>query len=629
MNITARFPVPTTPFDDESLLGFIARACDRNGHPHIRHALQLAGCNVHRSGFVARDSDGDHRGLAAFFGCSEEAWRRRVHTKIDGMRGFSDYFGIPLRQYFRDPKIRRVSPAALRESTYHRAIWQIKPLLYCPVSGELLVFECPTCSRTLTWCTTYGVEHCEFCIDLDGENSVDLRSVQPSRLTGDDFKVYSAVADLLNPDVDDFAVVNPALPDWPRWEVFDMIVLIAVILSKRFPDRAKLKKVAAFLLPDWHENFMTACRAVLTWPKGFHDVIEIMREDARDREGYWGAKKEIGDLGYNLEKRYGASPRVSDEIEKQIDAFFAAKGRVARRSYSAIEDTNGRFISFKGALKKYGSAPLLYEFIANREAGVLRVDDAKRAPVYFDEAELEALMEKRKTLVNLDRIPSLTGITHSVMHGLIESGHVNLATGPAARLLLPSIEPCEIVRLENQLAQNTSSPEPDQMPLLFALRDRGAGEELLSVMQCCLDRNFHYSLAPSGDNILERIMVRKDDLPNPANDFSPTLVIPKMTARDLEIMLDIPEGDIPGLLANGCLKRAQADRRHLDGSSISRLAVRYMSHRCLARRLNANVRILKSHMAALGVRPAVTYSSAAKTPAYLWKRADIAPILGA
>jgi hypothetical protein len=625
-----KFPVPTSPFGDESLMGFIARACDRNGYPHIRHALKLGGTNVHHASFVARDTEGDLRRLSGFFGCSEEDWRSRVHGKIAGMRGFSDFFGIPLRQYFREPKIRRISPAGLRESPYHRAVWQIKPFHYCPTTSELLISSCPNpeCERTLTWNATYGVQYCEFCVGADAEPAVDLRSLEPPKLSADDREIYSTVAELVNPRVADEAVVNPGLPGWPRWELFDLIVLLAVILSKRLPDRANLRKVEAFLLPDWHANFMLACRAVLDWPKGFHDVIEVMRQGGEERAGYWGAKKEIGDLGFNIQKRYGATARMSTEIETQINSFFAAKGRVARRSYAAIEQSNEQWISFKGALKKYGAAPFLHELVAHREAGVLRVDNAKRAPVYFNEPELDALMDKRKSLVNLDRFPCLTGFTQSVVEGLIQSGHIQLATGPAARLLLPSVEPGEIVRLECRLAENSSPPLSGQMPLLLALRESGAGEELLPVSQRCLDGKFRFSLAPRGENILARMMVAKEDLPKPGNDFSPSLVIPKrMTARDVEIMLDIPEGDIPALLARGCLKRRD-NRPGLDGQSVHRLAVRYFSHRCLARRMNRNVRILKSHMASLGVGPAVTYRSANKTPGFLWARSKVAQVLG-
>jgi len=623
-----KFPVPTRPLDDESLMGFIARACDRNGHPHIRNALKLAGINVHHASFVGRDTKSDVHRLSHFFGCSEMEWRSRIHAKIEGMRGFSNFFGIPLRQYFREPKIRRVSPAALRRSAHHRAVWQIKPFHYCPTTGELLISRCPNpaCERSLTWNATYGIQYCEFCVGTDAEPVTDLRSLHPTKLDGEDLQIYSAVANLVDPMVEDAAVVNPALPSWPRWELFDLVVLLAVILSKRLPDRAKLKKVDMFGLRDWHPNFMLACRAVLGWPSAFQDVIEVMREGREQRDGYWGLKKEIGDLAFNLQTRFGATARMNAEIERQIDLFFAERGRTGRRSYAEMEGSNKEWISFKGALKAYGSSQFLHSLIENREAGVLRVDNAKRAPVYFSKPELEALMEARKALICLDRLYQRTGFTDSVIQGLVRSGHVIIATGPAARLRMPSVEPGEIRRIERRLTENASHPAAGQIPLLSAVRDKGAGEHLLEIVRGCLDSNFRYSMASRDGNIMSRIMVLPADIRTPGMQLESAIVFPdKMTAGDIEIVLDIPEGDIGRLVDAGILKRALPPRkRYLDGITVQRLANKFISHRSLANRLSLNVRTLKRHMESLGVRPAIVYKSANGTPGFLWKRSKVA-----
>jgi hypothetical protein len=295
-----------------------------------------------------------------------------------------------------------------------------------------------------------------------------------------------------------------------------------------------------------------------------------------------------------------------------------------------MEDSNDEWISFKEAIKKYGSAPFLYSLIENREAGVLRVENAKRAPVYFKKSELGALMKARKSLINLDRLHHKTGFTRSVIEGLVHSGHIRLASGAIARFRAPSVEPAEITRFERQLSNKASVPVPGQIPLLFALIEKGASEHLLQITRRCLDGDFHYSLMPRGENILSRITVLDQDIRLPKIQFDRSIVFPeRMTTGDIEIMLDIPEGDIAGLLETKSLKRALPDRKqYLDGTSVHRLANRYISHRCLARRLKLNVRALKSYMASFGVRPAVAYVTAAKTPGYLWKRSRVAEILG-
>ncbi|HEX9468259.1 MAG TPA: TniQ family protein [Bradyrhizobium sp.] len=620
-------PVSTNPLEDESLIGFIVRACDRNGHIDVVHALRLAGSHAARAHFLVRDREADVTRLSRFFGCSEDDWRRRLHGRT-GMAGFVDYFGVPIRAQFRQPTTRRVSPAALRSSVHHRAIWQLKPFHYCPETGELLISKCPNpnCGRELRWNRTYGVQYCEFCVDSNAEPTADLRSLQPPKLVGGDLKIYVSIANLLDWRLEDDALINPALLDWPRWELFDLVVLIAAILSKRFEDRFGLKKVDTFSLPDWHMNFMLACRAVLDWPKSFYDVVELMRENSEGRPGYYGRMKEVGDLGCNLRRRYHATDRIAAEITKQLDSFFASKGWTTPRNYYAAVENSNEWISFSEARAKYPTRALLSSLIETRDIAVQRAEVAKRAPVFFRKAELEALMKKRESLVCVDRLPVLTGFSQSVIHGLSQSGHICFGIGAAARFRLPCLEPAEIKRLERRLAENASSPIQEQVPLLTALRDKGAGEILLKITRGCLDGDFRYSLARRGVNILSRLMVLADDIPLPGMQFEPSVVFPgKMTAADVETLLDISPGDIPGLLEQGYLERRG---RYLDGQSVRRLATKYISNVCLARRLNHAVRSMKRFMASHGVRPSIIYTAAHGAPFYLWRRTKVAATFG-
>ena len=56
-------------------------------------------------------------------------------------------------------------------------------------------------------------------------------------------------------------------------------------------------------------------------------------------------------------------------------------------------------------------------------------------------------------------------------------------------------------------------------------------------------------------------MVLDQDIRRPKIHVDPTIVFPeKMTTGDIEIMLDIAEGDIAGLLKTKSLKRALPDR---------------------------------------------------------------------
>src|SRR5258708_16223234 len=119
-----------------------------------------------------------------------------------------------------------------------------------------------------------------------------------------------------------------------------------------------------------------------------------------------------------------------------------------------------------------------------------------------------------------------------------------------------------------------------------------------------------------------QLMVLADDIPLPGMQFEPSVVFPgKMTAADVETLLDISPGDIPSLLEQGYLERRG---RYLDGQSVRRLATKYISNVCLARRLNHAVRSMKRFMASHRVLPSIIYSPAHQAPSYLLRMTKVA-----
>lgn len=196
------FPIATSPAFDESLLGFVARACDENGHPAVLHALGLAGFKTFGARFLSNSQTVDKRQLNAFFGCREDELCRRFNlpVKAEGSSSsFLSYFGQPIRGNMRESTLRRVSPASLRISPHHRGSWLLRPLHYCPESGEKLVSTCPNqnCGRSLGWNTAFGIPFCEYCLDKDCEPTTDIRNFPQPMLEEQDFNIYAPVARLL------------------------------------------------------------------------------------------------------------------------------------------------------------------------------------------------------------------------------------------------------------------------------------------------------------------------------------------------------------------------------------------------------------------------------------------------
>lgn len=57
---------------------------------------------------------------------------------------------------------RRISPASLRQSPYHRTHWQVRALWFCPESWQMLIDQCHVCGEYLNWFTR-SVDRCQSC----------------------------------------------------------------------------------------------------------------------------------------------------------------------------------------------------------------------------------------------------------------------------------------------------------------------------------------------------------------------------------------------------------------------------------------------------------------------------------
>ena len=58
---------------------------------------------------------------------------------------------------------RRISPASLEVRPYHRAIWEVKDLPFCPASMDILTSRCSKCERDLRWNSRTDIVFCDFC----------------------------------------------------------------------------------------------------------------------------------------------------------------------------------------------------------------------------------------------------------------------------------------------------------------------------------------------------------------------------------------------------------------------------------------------------------------------------------
>jgi hypothetical protein len=626
-----KFPVATQPLADESLLGFIARACDRNGHPTVKHVLELAGHHTNKPNRLVTSDGVNVDALAKFFGCTTDELSHRFNRDValaDGRYGFINFHGVPLRKLYREPVLRRLSPASLRTSAYHRASWILRPLRYCPESGELLIDRCPNpdCAKPLGWQITNGIPYCEHCLDEEAVPKTDLRTVDLPKLAGEELETYSTIANLITKPPESHHRIPATFASWKPWEIFDFVVLLAKVLSKRFEDRRTLMTPDILRLPDWHENFMMAGRTILGWPKAFNTVVETMRASAADRRGHFGRFKEIGQLAVDLRRIYNASGKECTLIESAVDDFYASKGRSNGKMFMAMEASAHKWTSFNAIREKYSDERFLLSLVRNGDLDVLRAERAKRSPIYFNREQIERIITDRRQLVALDRLTARTGLPMSTLEGLCLSGHIVLAGEPIARFLLPCVQRAEAEKFENSIIGRASQRVTGETPLLPLLQRLGLGHHLLRVVRACLDGEMRFSRSDGRGPALKRLMVLEADVISllaPHLEEKPNLP-EKMTARDVSIHLDISHDDVRALVRTGFLKAACANSsRYVDGKSVGIFSDKFISDRAVSRRLEIPVRAVKKFLRGQGISPQSSFRNMNGGTSYIWRRSKV------
>jgi hypothetical protein len=127
-----------------------------------------------------------------------------------------------------ESRSRRCSPQSLRQSPYHRATWDVRPLSFCPESTELLISCCPVCHGKLGWRRTAGLERCEHCRG-------SLLEYHPARLPPNLVDDARTISGLVSVSESERQAALEKLPEpfrsWGPIPVFEAIVQLADVCA--------------------------------------------------------------------------------------------------------------------------------------------------------------------------------------------------------------------------------------------------------------------------------------------------------------------------------------------------------------------------------------------------------------
>ncbi|MVS98864.1 hypothetical protein [Devosia marina] len=300
---------PMPPIHDESLTALVSRAAATNGYDHAKDILYFANLSMKRVENLSFSDPQIAKQLAWLLGVPVHSIEDRFYRKL--RRGTVDFFGTPVREVFIERSIRRVSPVALKQLPYGRAIWHIRTFGFDPDTLDPLLDTCPECQSQLGFSRTQGMDYCDYCIAETPMGfpapSVDLRKLEQRPYETDDRTALDFVTGLLDPRVSgsEVSVVPDAVGTRNRGELFELAQAIAAALKINAEGNYSQGYFARSEIGAIEPQFLSqAGRAILNYPEGFSEICLTAATGATNRTGEWGLSKAFGAISLLAQDGY-------------------------------------------------------------------------------------------------------------------------------------------------------------------------------------------------------------------------------------------------------------------------------------------------------------------------------------
>lgn len=591
------FPVVPTPFEDEDLLGFLARCANSN-------ALTVTEL------------------VKAFRSSSQtdmRSWVREVEHPLIWGNQFDELLHPstrPARAW--SHRNRKFCPHCMIEAGYWRASWCLMLATCCPRHGIWLQERCGSCDTTLS----IEAMRCFRC-DVCGKSLVDVDSaVQPAG------REALWIAQQLTLRVARSGECSDHITgDLTLFEFHELALRVGVrgsIVNTNKPLKLKEAGALTVAIPIAEG----AGKALMNWPYGLEDMLDAIREQRRDASS-WKIREAMGPIYWDI-YHYLKDPRfdfVRTAFESYIRDHWEAPLACRNRNIRPQLVRNHTWVPVCEAAKRSGVEPALLKRMAMGREIPTREQTHKSgrharivnlAMVRNHAGRVQRMMTAEQTAAHLD-------ISRKRVRQLLEAGLLTVLGGTPRAGQRWWIDPISMDRCAHSGSQLATEPKDSVSVTQLAKCSIASAEGFVSLIGAIRTGELSVWVPPGSKQEMGRWRLSKDEFLK-WRPVAEKVGTSRLSVSDVAVQLGV-KPEVAYALVRARLLPATTDSagrrvaQWVDVRALSELREQYILGTELAALARTSPKQVAQRLKACGIRPIAGPDSArASCRQYVWQR---------
>ncbi len=589
--------VVPTPFEDEDLLGFLARCASAN-------ALTVAEL------------------VKAFRSASQtdtKSWVCEVGHPLIWCNQLDELLHPstrPARPW--SYRNRKFCPRCMIETGYWRASWCLTLATCCPRHRIWFQERCGSCGATLS-IEAMRCFRCDVCgkllVDADlavqqaGREALWIAQQLALRLARSGERSDQITNDLTLSEFHELAL---------------RVGVRGTIVNTNKP----LKLKAAGALTVAAPIAEGAGKALMNWPYGFEEMLDVLRE-RRPNASNWKLREAVGPI-YKDIYHYLRDPRfdfVRTAFESYIRDHWEAPLACRNRNIGLQLVRNHTWVPVREAAKRSGVEPALLRRMAkgreiptreqtHRSGRCTRVVNLAMVRNYAD--RMQQAMTAEQTAVHL-------GISRKRVRQLLEAGLLAVLGGPPGAGQRWWIDPASLDRCAHSGMQMATEPKKSISVTQFAKCGIASAESFVRLIGAIQTGELSIWVPPGSEQEMGRWRLNKDDLVK-WRPVAETVGASRLSVGDVAVQLGV-KPEVAYALVRARLLPATTDRagrrvaQWVDIHALSEFQEQYILGTELAALARTSPKQMAQRLKACGIQP-IAGPGSARTSCrqYVWQR---------